>query len=303
MCDFDIQQLRYFVEAARTHSMAQAARRLYVSPQGLSKGIRRLEENLGRDLFVRGTAGVELTAFGEFFLRRAEKAVDAFALAERSCTDFEASERRTIAVAMPAECTADFGGTLNAAKIRELQQAFPTVAFEFRTEGKETIERQLQNGEIQFAIGSPMEEDGYCTRLLDAFPLVVAVRRQNGLALRPRLTPADLAGGRVMAPGAEAELERMMQRAGYPETVTEPVIKLSPIDISELVIDPNTFVVRPEQHARRTTSLDHVALVPLADANGQPIEAQLCLSWRSKMRIAGPERALIDFLAETYANR
>ncbi len=350
MCDFDIQQLRYFVETAHTHSMAQAARHLFVSPQGLSKGIKKLEENLGRDLFVRGTAGVELTAFGTFFLQRSEEALNAFALVEDSRRDFEAHERRTISLGMPVECTSDFGGTLNASKLYELQRSFPTVAFEFRTEGEDAVSRHLESGEIQFAIGSDtggdayrsqlldtrsfptvafefrtegedavsrhLESgeiqfaigsdtggDAYRSQLLDTFPLVVAVHRRSGLARRPWVTPRDLAGGRVMAPGGQRGLERMMRAAGYAGSVVDPVIKLSPIDISELVVDDRTFVVRPEQHARRTTTLDHVTLVPLVDGDGQPLEARLCLSWRNKMRIGGPERALIDFLTETYANR
>ncbi len=227
MCDFDIQQLRYFVETARTRSMAQAARRLFVSPQGLSKGIKRLEETLGRDLFVRGTSGVELTAFGAFFLQRAEEALDAFALVEGSRRDFEAHERRTISLGMPVECTSDFGGTLNASKLHELQQSCPAVAFEFRAEGEDAVEQQLENGEIQFAIGAAADGNAYRSQLLDTFPLVVAVHRRSGLARRPWVTPRDLAGGRVMAPGGQRGLERMMRAAGYAGSVVDPVIKLS----------------------------------------------------------------------------
>ena len=80
-----------------------------------------------------------------------------------------------------------------------------------------------------------------------------------------------------MDPGGRRSLERLMEGAGCPEAIADPVIKLSPIDISELVLDPDTFAVRPEQHARRTTSLDHMTLIPLVDTDGHPIEAQLYL--------------------------
>ena len=48
-----------------------------------------------------------------------------------------------------------------------------------------------------------------------------------------------------MDPGGRRSLERLMEGAGCPEAIADPVIKLSPIDISELVLDPDTFVVRP----------------------------------------------------------
>ena len=47
----DIRQMRYFLEICKFGSISQAAGSLFISQQGLSSAIRRLEQELGCDLF------------------------------------------------------------------------------------------------------------------------------------------------------------------------------------------------------------------------------------------------------------
>lgn len=56
-----------FLTLAETLSYTEAARRLYLSHQALSKQIAKLEEELGYLLFARSTRSVALTAVGELF--------------------------------------------------------------------------------------------------------------------------------------------------------------------------------------------------------------------------------------------
>ena len=56
-----------FLILCETLNYAQAARRLFLSHQALSRQIARLEEELGHTLFVRSTRSVRLTAVGELY--------------------------------------------------------------------------------------------------------------------------------------------------------------------------------------------------------------------------------------------
>lgn len=58
------ETLRYFTEIAESKSLAAAARRLFISHQGLSKAIRQMEQELGVELFTRSGRGLELTEAG-----------------------------------------------------------------------------------------------------------------------------------------------------------------------------------------------------------------------------------------------
>ncbi|MFJ2773256.1 LysR family transcriptional regulator [Streptomyces sp. NPDC087300] len=66
--DVDPRLLRGFVAVAQELHFTRAAGRLYVAQQALSRDVRRLERELGAELFVRTTRQVTLTADGERLL-------------------------------------------------------------------------------------------------------------------------------------------------------------------------------------------------------------------------------------------
>ncbi|NOI80161.1 LysR family transcriptional regulator [Vibrio tubiashii] len=63
------KQYRYFYEVARQGSIKAAADKLFISQPSLTTAIKKLEEQLGADLFVRKSKGVELTEFGWVYFR------------------------------------------------------------------------------------------------------------------------------------------------------------------------------------------------------------------------------------------
>lgn len=73
----DLNQLRYFVTLARTHNFSRASEELFITQPTLSQQIKRLEEELGVELFKRSTRSVVLTPMGEMCLSYAQQAIDA----------------------------------------------------------------------------------------------------------------------------------------------------------------------------------------------------------------------------------
>src|SRR5690348_8028952 len=64
----EFNQLRMFSLVAREGSFTRAAERLNCVQPNVTAWIRRLEEELGVDLFVRKRRGVQLTSAGQTFL-------------------------------------------------------------------------------------------------------------------------------------------------------------------------------------------------------------------------------------------
>ena len=64
----ELNNLRYFREVARTENISQAAKSLYITQPALSVTIKRLETELGYDLFVRKGNKIKLTEAGQCFL-------------------------------------------------------------------------------------------------------------------------------------------------------------------------------------------------------------------------------------------
>ena len=80
-----IDQIRQFLEIANTGNISKAAENLYLSQPSLSLSIRKLEEELGRPLFIRTPRGLTLTDFGREILLYSENLLNDYAELEDFC--------------------------------------------------------------------------------------------------------------------------------------------------------------------------------------------------------------------------
>ncbi|WP_394168418.1 LysR family transcriptional regulator [Saccharospirillum alexandrii] len=72
MRNLNFHHLHYFWVVAKEGHLTRAAQQLHVSQSALSSQIRQLQEQLGRDLFVREGRALRLTEFGQVVLKYAE---------------------------------------------------------------------------------------------------------------------------------------------------------------------------------------------------------------------------------------
>src|SRR5918998_2748244 len=89
----DPRLLRPFVVLAEELHFGRAAGRLHVTQPALSQQVKRLEEQLGVELFARTRASVALTEAGEAILEPARTAVDAATDAEIVAAAFARPQR------------------------------------------------------------------------------------------------------------------------------------------------------------------------------------------------------------------
>ena len=69
----DTRDLKCFCKICEEQSISKAARQLYITPQGLSRMIDSLEQELDTKLFYRNAKGVFPTKSGRFLYRQSEK--------------------------------------------------------------------------------------------------------------------------------------------------------------------------------------------------------------------------------------
>jgi DNA-binding transcriptional LysR family regulator len=148
-------RLRQFTAVARTEHMTRAADEIGIPQSTLSRGIARLEHDLGVPLFVRAGRAVRLTRAGRTLLRHAERAVaELDAAAREIVTDADAVRGR---VALGFLHT--FGPEAVPRLLREFRQAHPDVRFDLAQGGNDAILERLRAGEVDLCVTSPLPPD------------------------------------------------------------------------------------------------------------------------------------------------
>lgn len=71
----DIRTLQYFLAVAREESISGAAEFLHMTQPPLSRQLKELETELGKQLFIRGNRKITLTEDGMILRKRAEEIV------------------------------------------------------------------------------------------------------------------------------------------------------------------------------------------------------------------------------------
>ena len=71
----DIRVLQYFLAVAREESITKAAKTLHMTQPPLSRQLKDLEDETGKQLLIRGSKKITLTEDGELLRKRAEEIV------------------------------------------------------------------------------------------------------------------------------------------------------------------------------------------------------------------------------------
>lgn len=82
----ELRVLQYFLAVTREQSISGAAESLYLSQPTLSRQLKELEDELGKQLFIRGSRRITLTEEGMILRKRAEEIMELVKKAEDEIT-------------------------------------------------------------------------------------------------------------------------------------------------------------------------------------------------------------------------
>jgi DNA-binding transcriptional LysR family regulator len=130
----DLNQIFLFVEVVKAGSFAQAAQRLAIPANSLSRKIQRLESNLGCRLMHRSTRKLTLTAAGQAFFERCASSVSELAQAGEESVEGNKRPGGLVRVAAPT----DFFDVFKLEWIADFLSTHPNVRMEFLLEDAKT---------------------------------------------------------------------------------------------------------------------------------------------------------------------
>ena len=144
----EFRVLRYFLAIAREGNITRAAEFLNVTQPTLSRQIKDLEEELGQQLFVRGSHNIVLTAEGMMLRKRAEEIMD---MVEKTKAEF-GSFQKNIAGDVYIGGGETQGMRLIADVIEELRSEYPDIHYHLYSGNAENVTERLDKGLLDFGI-------------------------------------------------------------------------------------------------------------------------------------------------------
>jgi DNA-binding transcriptional LysR family regulator len=194
----ELRQMRYFVAIAEERSFTRAAERLWVAQPSLSNQIRRLEAELGVQLFERHTRGVDLTDAGVLFLERVSAALAAAELAACAGSDLASGVVGTLRIGLSTPARWEPASVLLDAFMRTR----PGVEVSVVECYSGTLARDLREGRIDAVVTPSFFGSADLQSIsLGCEQWVVVVGRTHDLFGHDPLTAEDLEGEEVVITG------------------------------------------------------------------------------------------------------
>ena len=189
----ELRVLQYFLAVAREQSILRAAESLHLSQPTLSTQIKNMEEELGKQLLIRGTKGsrkITLTEEGMLLKKRAEEILELVRKTESEITlsdsiimgDIYIGTGETDAIRLLAKAA------------KELQNTYPGIHYHISSGNAEFVVEQLDKGLIDFGIvfgqGDHTRYNSLKMPTKDIWG--VLMRRDSALAQKETIAPEDL---------------------------------------------------------------------------------------------------------------
>ena len=190
----ELRVLRYFLAVAREESISDAAEFLHITQPTLSRQLMDLEEELGKQLLIRGKRNrkIILTEDGMRLRKRAEEIV---ALADKTEAEFLAGDE-AVSGDVYIGCGESDAMRIIAKTAVKLRQDYPDIHFHLYSGNAEDVSERMEKGLLDFGIfitSSNIDKYDYLKLpAYDTWGLIM--RKSDKLAAKDFITPQDLEG-------------------------------------------------------------------------------------------------------------
>jgi len=259
------RELRHFLLLTQLRHYGRAALALRLTQPALSKSIRRLEENYGARLLIRGRSGVTLTQAGEALLRHAKLADRELSLARDELDSVRAGNQGEVVVGVAISLAHRF---LPTASVRFCAR-HPNARIRVVTGLNDTLVRDLISGDVDVVVSAytgPGQQDQLVYEDLFTDEATAVVRAGHPVLKNRRLSmktllryPWVLYGNNVLS---TQYLKAAFITAGL--TPPSPVIESNSADYNKSLLAMSDFVgYLPYEVYRTEYQEKKLARVPL----------------------------------------
>lgn len=144
----EFRVLQYFLAIAREETISKAAESLHITQPTLSRQMKGLEEQLGKQLFIRGNRKINLTEEGILLRQRAEEIIS---LVEKTESEIMHSDT-TISGDIYIGSGETEGMRILAKVIDTCHKEYPKIKFHLYSGNFQDVVEKIENGLIDFGV-------------------------------------------------------------------------------------------------------------------------------------------------------
>jgi DNA-binding transcriptional LysR family regulator len=150
----ELHQVRYFLALANTLNFTRAAEMCNVTQPALTKGVQKLEQELGGQLIYRERQLTHLTDLGEAVLPMLERALASTEAVRRRAREFQQKDVASLAIGLAPSISA----SLVLEPIAEIRKFVPGLHVELREEPPGRLVELLLEGEVNVALVGDLDD-------------------------------------------------------------------------------------------------------------------------------------------------
>ena len=267
----ELLQLRYFCDAAKTENFSSTASKYTVPPSAVSQSIKRLEIELGCELFTRKANRIKLNPKGEAFYRKVKESLDLLDDAQRELQGDAAGGSVKVSIFINRHIVMQ-----TVERFIRLYPQIDIVTKYMGTQDEEDFDIIITDAELP--------EKEYAREPLIEENIVLAINKDRALAGKDHLEATDLKDVPFICTNSGSSLHR----------ITEEIC-------SELGFSPR-IVIRSDDpyYIRKCVELDlGVCLTPAHSWQGQFSDQVLLKNIGSHFRTTYAYRSAGKFLTKS----
>ncbi len=215
----ELHQVRYFLALASTLNFTRAAEMCNVTQPALTKGVQKLEHELGGQLIYRERQLTHLTDLGKAVLPMLERALASTEAVRRRAKEFQRKEVAPLAIGLAPSISA----SLILEPIAEIRRFVPGLHVELREEPVGRLIELLLEGEINVAIVGDLDDkpERIDDWALFAERYVAVLAPSHELADLPMLRMESLRQATILDQ-ADSDLGPKFQSLRFPDPMPQP---------------------------------------------------------------------------------
>jgi DNA-binding transcriptional LysR family regulator len=265
----ELHQVRYFLALANTLNFTRAAEQCNVTQPALTKGVQKLEQELGGQLINRERQLTQLTELGKEVLPMLERTVACVEGARRKAREFQSKAVTPLKIGLAPSISV----SLLLGPITEIANFLPGLRVELREDTTERLVDLLLGGEINAALVGDVQD---MPARIDDWPLfeeryVALLASSHQFANRPAVSVSDLRETTILE-RVGCDVARRLQRACFPMEEAPPMGHASEHDIhlQQMAAAGFGIILSPEH-------MPHLPSLKALPIEGDPVWRQVRL--------------------------